>query len=312
MHAMMTPSSAPSDAPRIPIRVGPVEVWTGATGGKYPDGNYLLVRGADSVASFDLPTVSRSLPAVVRQADLVILSHFHEDHTAGLDLLPDRPVHVHAGDVAAVRSMEGMAAHFGYAPATQARFLPHVIEDFHYRPRPDALAYEDGAVWDLGGVRVRAIHAPGHTRGHCVLMVEPAGIAFIADIDLSGFGPYYGDATSSLADFRRTLAMLPDIEAHCWITSHHKGIVRERGAFLDALGKFGAALERREAALLAVLREQDCTLEDLVARRFVYPPGFAADFVEDVERNTIGRHLDEMLAQGRVRRDDATGRYRAS
>lgn len=282
------------------LAIGPVEVWTGATGGKYPDGNYLLVRGGDSVASFDLPLVAREIPDVVRQADLTLLSHFHEDHMAGLDLLADKPVHVHAGDVAAVRSTEGMLAHFGYAADTTARFLPHVLEDFHYRPRPDAIAYEDGACWDLGGVRVRAVHAPGHTSGHCVLMIEPAGIAFIADIDLSGFGPYYGDATSSLAEFRKTLAMLPGIDARCWITSHHKGVVHERATFLALLAKYGAALDRRENALLAALRERPCSLEDLVTHRFVYPPGFDADFVTDVERYTIGRHLDELLAAGRV------------
>ena len=51
-------------------------------------------------------------------------------------------------------------------------------------------------------MRVCAHHLPGHTAGHCALVVESEGVAFIGDIDLSGFGPYYGDATSSLADFR--------------------------------------------------------------------------------------------------------------
>ena len=54
---------------------------------------------------------------------------------------------------------------------------------------------------------------PGHTCGHCVLLVEPGGIAFIGDIDLSSFGPYYGDATSSLAEFRRTLEAVKEIPA---------------------------------------------------------------------------------------------------
>ena len=40
-------------------------------------------------------------------------------------------------------------------------------------------------------------HMPGHTAGHTVLLVEPEGVAFIGDIDLTGFGPYYGDACSS-------------------------------------------------------------------------------------------------------------------
>lgn len=31
----------------------------------------------------------------------------------------------------------------------------------------------------------------GHTAGHSALLVAPKGVAFIGDIDLSGFGPYY-------------------------------------------------------------------------------------------------------------------------
>ena len=63
----------------------------------------------------------------------------------------------------------------------------------------------------LGGTRVRAVHLPGHTAGHCVLLVEPQGIAFIGDFDLSSFGPYYGDASSSLEQFEATLALLTEL-----------------------------------------------------------------------------------------------------
>ena len=37
-------------------------------------------------------------------------------------------------------------------------------------------------------MQVRAQHLPGHTAGHCALLVENEGLAFIGDIDLSGFG----------------------------------------------------------------------------------------------------------------------------
>ena len=73
---------------------------------------------------------------------------------------------------------------------------------------------------------------PGHTAGHCALLVEPEGVAFIGDIDLTGFGPYYGDASSSLSDFRRTLARVADIPAKVWVTSHHRGVYTDREKFL--------------------------------------------------------------------------------
>ena len=88
-------------------------------------------------------------------------------------------------------------------------------------------------------MRVRAIHMPGHTGGHSVLLVEPEGVAFLGDIDLSSFGPYYGDACSNLADFRVTLRRVAELPARIWITSHHKGVITERETFLDLLRAFG-------------------------------------------------------------------------
>src|SRR5207244_11874187 len=67
------------------------------------------------------------------------------------------------------------------------------LEDFHYMPKPDAVAFVDGETFDLGRVSVRVIHAPGHTRGHCCIAIEPDGVLYLGDIDLTSFGPYYGE-----------------------------------------------------------------------------------------------------------------------
>ena len=175
-------------------------------------------------------------------------------------------------------------------------------------PRPDAIGYADGAVWQLGQSSVRAFHMPGHTAGHCVLLVEPEGVAFIGDIDLSSFGPYYGDASSNLGDFRRTLARVTDIPAKVWVTSHHRGVYTDRGKFLDDLAAYIGTLDKREQRLLDLLRESPRTLAQLVECRLLYPPGHQDLWVVDAETRSISRHLDEMLADGRVRMED--GVYR--
>ena len=38
-------------------------------------------------------------------------------------------------------------------------------------------------------------------------------------------------------------------------------------------------------------------------RRLLYPPGVGLPYVESAEGNSIRMHLDELLAQGRVRQD---------
>ncbi len=288
---------------------GPVTVYFGEKSGKYPDGNQVIVRGGDALAAFDTPLVANRLGDELLDADLVVLGHVHEDHMAGLHLLRGAELHVHERDVEAARSWDGLAAHYGYAPAVLADLHAKIRKDFCYAPRPDARAYREGASWDLGaGVTVRAFHLPGHTRGHCALVVEPGGIAFIGDIDLSSFGPYYGDATSSLAEWRRTLEAVKDLPARVWITSHHKGVITERETFLALLKAFASRLDARAEAIAARLRERPSTLEELVAHRFVYPRDAQDLWFDDAERRVISQHLEELAAQGRA--VDEGGRWR--
>jgi glyoxylase-like metal-dependent hydrolase (beta-lactamase superfamily II) len=291
------------------IRLGPVSVYPGEKSGKYPDGNQVMVRGADTLVAFDTPLVANRLGRELLDADLVVLGHVHEDHMAGLHRLRHAPVHVHEADANAARSWEGLSRHYGYAAAVLERMRTMIERDFHYVPRPDAQPYADGARWDLGGgVTVQAFHMPGHTRGHCVLLVEPGAIAFIGDIDLSSFGPYYGDATSSLEEFRHTLEAVKTIPAKVWITSHHKGVITERETFLSLLKAFAARLDAREEAIAAHLQGQPSTLEELVAHRFVYPRHLDDLYYADAERRTIAQHLDALRQSGRAAED--AGRWR--
>ena len=94
-----------------------------------------------------------------------------------------------------------MMAIYGMSPAIDAAFRRSIVEDFHWMARPDALGVRRRRrVRPRRRCRVRVIHAPGHTRGHSLFHVEPDDVLYLGDIDLSSFGPYYGDAWSSLAE----------------------------------------------------------------------------------------------------------------
>jgi len=286
------------------LSFGAVRVHLGDKSGKYPDGNQLIVQGADTRVAFDTPEVANRIGTELDSVDLVILGHVHEDHMAGLHRLPHARVQVHEADLAAAQSWDGMCRHYGYPQDVLDAMLALVQKDFHYQPRPDATAYNDGTFWDLGGgVHVRAHHLPGHTAGHCALVVESEGLAFIGDIDLSGFGPYYGDATSSLSDFRRTLKKVAQLDARIWATSHHKAVITERAQFMADLARFASKIDERSAQLLSYLQAPQ-TLEELVNRRLLYPAGYDVPFVPCAERHTIAMHLDELLAQGEIVKDD--------
>jgi glyoxylase-like metal-dependent hydrolase (beta-lactamase superfamily II) len=290
---------------------GRVTVFFGEKNGKYPDANQVIVRGADAQAAFDTPIVANYIGEEFDATDLVILGHVHEDHMAALHRLPKAPVHVHVADLPAAQSWPGLVAAYGSDESYVDAMLQNFQRKFFYAPRPDAIGYVDGAVWELGQSNVRAIHAPGHTAGHSVLLVEPEGVAFIGDIDLSGFGPYYGDASSSLADFRETLKLVADIPAKVWVTSHHRGVYTDREHFLRDLAAYTKVLDTREQRLLELLRASPKTLEQLVECRLLYPPGHQDFWVVDAETRSISRHLEEMLAGGKVQVDE-NGVYRSA
>ncbi len=280
---------------------GRVSVYFGERSGKYPDGNQVLIRGSEVRTALDTPLVSNHIGPAFDDSEMVVLGHVHEDHIAGLHRLPNAPVYAHVLDLPTVQSWDGMLAAYGDMDPSQAAAMRANFErKFHYTPRPDAIGYEDGALWDLGSNRITAFHLPGHTAGHCALLIEPEEVLFIGDIDLTGFGPYYGDACSNLADFRRSLDAVARIPAKVWVTSHHRGIYTDREQFLHDLAIYTAKLTERESKLLTMLRSGPRTLSQLVEQRLLYPPGYDAAWVKGAERRTIGQHLAELLADGRL------------
>ena len=281
------------------LDLGPVTVLTGIEAGAYPHGNSVLVEGSERTALFDpsLTVVARG--GVPAEVDLVVLSHVHEDHVPGLSLFSDAAVHVHELDWLGVESLDGLCKIYGMVPESEAGWRQQLLDDFHYRARPDAFAFKDGDVLDLGGVQIEVVHTPGHTKGHSALVIPEASAVFLGDIELSGFGPYYGDAWSDLEDFERSIERCRQIDVEHFITFHHKGTISGRPEFLEMLDKFAAAIPRREAAMLEFLREPH-TLDEMVETRFIYRPHVEAAFLASVERRSAILHLERFVKQGRV------------
>jgi glyoxylase-like metal-dependent hydrolase (beta-lactamase superfamily II) len=290
------------------VNLGRTTVLVGERNGKYPQGSSLLVEGGEETAIID-PSVAVAegrfaLPGV----DRVLNSHCHEDHVAGNGRFPDVPWHLHDADLAGIRSLDGIMAIYGFDGAIDTAWRQVVVEQFHFTSRPDPTAFRDGDVFDLGGgVRVRVIHAPGHTRGHSFFHVEPDDVLYLGDVDLSSFGPYYGDAWSSLEDFERTLAMARTIEARFYATFHHIGVLEGRAAFLERLDRYAGVIADRERRLLEFLHEPR-TLDEIAEHRFVYRPQDPVSFAEPVERRSMGQHVARLVAAGRVQEVEA-GRF---
>jgi glyoxylase-like metal-dependent hydrolase (beta-lactamase superfamily II) len=215
-------------------------------------------------------------------------------------LFPDIPWHLHEADAPGIRSLDALLAIYGMPESTNVPFRKVLVDDFHFTPREDPVAYRDGDVLDLGGVVARVIHTPGHTRGHCALRVESGGddLLYLGDIDLTSFGPYYGDAWSSLEDFEATLEKVKGLEARWYATFHQIGVV-ERDEFIERLERFSAVIQRREERLLEFIAEPR-SMDEIVAHRIVYRPGDPVFYADAVERRSSEQHLERLCAHGRV------------
>ena len=267
------------------------------------------MRGRDQSLAIDpsLGLVARGAPPP--RVDAVVHSHCHEDHFAGSFLYPEARWLFHQADLPGIRSLDALMDLYGYPEPIRTAWSRTVVEQFHFTPRPDAAAFRGGDVFDLGGVTVEAIHAPGHTRGHCFFRIEPVGMVYLADVDLSSFGPYYGDAWSDLEDFERTLAGARDLDARYYATFHHVGVIDDRASYRDRLDRFAAVIADRERRLLDYLAEPR-TLAEIVSHRFVYRPHDQVAFADGVERRSMSMHLARLARDGRVRELEP-GRYRA-
>jgi glyoxylase-like metal-dependent hydrolase (beta-lactamase superfamily II) len=281
-----------------------VSVLIGDGNGAYPSGNSLLVRGAGESIVIDpsIDVVSRG--GVPTDVDAVVNSHSHEDHMAGNGVFPDARVHIHDDDLPGARSIDGLMAVYGLEGTARQEFEQVVLDQFHFTARPDATGFADGHVFDLGGgVRVEAVHLPGHTRGHSGFRIDD--VFFLSDIDLTGFGPYYGDVWSDLDDFEASLVKVRDEDAAFYVTFHHRGVIEGRSAFVELVDDFTAVIHRRHRTMLDFLVEPR-TIEEMAAHRFIYRPHVQMPFVESVERRSADLHVRRMLARGEAIAVDPT------
>lgn len=283
-----------------------VSVLRGAENGAYPSGNSVLVEGASEAVVIDPSVTVVAKGGAPVAIDAVINSHGHEDHMPGNSLFSEARVHIHNDDLLAAQSLDGLLDVYGLEGQPRTDFAQQILEEFSYKDRPDAEGFEEGHVFDLGGgVTIEAMHLPGHTRGHSGLIMD--NVFFLSDIDLTGFGPYYGDAWSDLDQFDESLTRAREVEADWYVTFHHKGIIEGRELFVEMIDKFHAVIETRHTKMLDFLAEPR-SMAEMVTNRFVYRPHVEHVFADSVEQRTAELHVQRMLQRGEATEVDP-GRY---
>ncbi len=161
--------------------------------------NFYLIREQDKVTLVDAGT-PRDWDVLVGTLarigltpdalDAVLLTHAHSDHTGFAERArtqANAKVWVHGADAAAAKT--------GRTAKNEGTLYRHLLHPEAYRtvvslvrrgagkivPIHVVSAFADGEAIDVPG-RPRVVHAPGHTRGSCVVLLEDRRIALTGDV----------------------------------------------------------------------------------------------------------------------------------
>jgi glyoxylase-like metal-dependent hydrolase (beta-lactamase superfamily II) len=246
---------------------GPIRIAAGIYGLGSEGVNWYLVEDGGRLTAVDagLPNFSKTLEEDLRtighapsDVDAVVLTHSDSDHTGVVPALRDAGarVFIHAADDGTLRKpgpKKGEAA--------PVRALPRVVWRWRFwmvmgqmtraggaKPPKieNAETFVDGDVLDVPG-RPRAVHTPGHTDGHCVLLFEGRSSLFVGDalctvnFFTGRLGPQLmpGPTNVSTSQARDSLAAIEPLDASLLLPGHGE---QWHGSPAAAVGQARAAL----------------------------------------------------------------------
>lgn len=210
-----------------------------------------------------------ALAAEGRRVRMVIATHHHPDHVGGIE-------------AARARYRVRVAAHQGTAP--------HVRADVAFADG-DWIPLDGGAGWNL-----RAIHTPGHTRGHLCLFHPRTGALLTGDHIPGGSGTVIVDPPEGdMAAYVASLEKLLPLGVRTLFPAHGSP---QGGAARRIRGLIAHRLER-ENRVVAALAGEPLALGELV------PIAYADTRPElwlYAERSLLA-HLLKLEGEGRARRE---------
>jgi len=228
--------------------------------------------------------------------DILILTHCHIDHRLTRREIPDVAVWCHEAEASFLNDRR-----LFYKAAGLQRSGLDLSTRFHFSQDMFKIKVDhhlfDGERVDLGGITLEAIHTPGHTPGHLAFFIPEADLLFTADVDLTPFGPFYGNDFADIDEFLQSIERLRRLNAGIVATGHAGPF---NGQVIEKFDRYEEIFYRRDRLIL----EQfvgPMTLADFNGRNLIFRtyPDFL-DLIRWFEQVHIEKHLERLKAMGKV------------
>jgi glyoxylase-like metal-dependent hydrolase (beta-lactamase superfamily II) len=264
---------------------------------KFPYCHCLLIED-DKRALIDTSFGQENLQVLLKTPiDIIVNTHFHEDHILNNYYFPGAEVWMHALDAPGARSMDTFLEYYGFAEFGGEKLGREYIDSIDLHASPVHREIKDGEILDFGHVKLRVVHTPGHTPGHCAFYEEKTGLLFSADIDLSGFGPWYAHRCSNIDDFICSIQKCLDLEPQI-IVSSHKGIITDD--IPTRLQRYVEVIYHKEDQIIKALQSPQ-TIEQLAGRQIVYGENNTlTPLLRWFEKMSVAQHLQRLIAHNVV------------
>ncbi len=290
-----------------------VHLIRGANRARFPEANALLIDDEiltliDAGASRNhIVTTLRDLGHKPEDIDRIVLSHFHIDHkghAAHFQEVSGCTVMCHPSADHGIKTLDGLIDFYGiknHRYFDQWRYfiearLPHVISDYRVDEH-----FEDGKPIDCGEIELIPIHAPGHSVDHTCFGINGYDTILLVDIDLTRFGPWYGNQVSDITQFKETMMRIIKLEPKTGISSHLLDPVTEN--LHDRLVDFEAAFDQRDERILKLISQGHDTIEKLSQVPAIYPR-IPHEVYLTFEEIMIEKHVDLLSEKGLILVED--------
>lgn len=274
----------------------------GRHNGSYPFSNSLLILGENSSVLIDAGIGSRETRKLRKKFDIdkILISHCHEDHILCLKYLRNSEIYIHELDKEGVESLGYLQKIYGLTDPQYDDLFNSFMISLGYKELEINHPLKGEEEFDLGDAKIEVIHTPGHSAGHCCFLIHPYNIIFLADIDLTSLGPWYGSVDGNIADFKNSIKKVLKYDIDIAISSH-KGVFKSD--IKHKIKKYLDKFTERDRKIIEQLKEKQ-TIDDLTKKALIY-----GKFPEPkemyiiAERLMIEKHLKYLLENKKIKKE---------